>query len=105
MKKYMLPLISATLCCATVLATDRTAETANHPTGGTGNWWLTADNWTPVGVPGDSDDCFINSRSSDTVCRFGNTSTAASFTGKSLQVGTVGGKLVVLVDESGTSTQ
>ena len=59
MKKYMLPLISATLCCATVLATDRTAETANHPTGGTGNWWLTADNWTPVGVPGDSDDFIL----------------------------------------------
>ena len=104
MKKYMLPLISATFCCAAALATARTAVTADHSAGGTGNWWLTAENWNPAGVPGGSDDCLITKANNSATCRFGDSSTAASFTGNSLQIGEVGKAHIVFVDQTGTST-
>ena len=76
-------------------------KTAVNPNQSSGSWWLTDSNWTPAGKPTASDTCVIPSASSQAVNRFGaDTEEAATFTGDSLQVGTVGGELVVLVDRS-----
>ena len=76
-------------------------KTAVNSEQGNGTWWLTDSNWNPSGKPTSSDTCLVPSKNYDCVNKFGaETEEAATFTGDSLQVGTVGGKLVVLVDQS-----
>ena len=85
---------------STVIAATAT-KTAVNPNQSNGNWWLTDANWNPAGKPTASDTCLIPSASSQAVNKFGaDSEDAATFTGDSLQVGTVGGNLVVLVDQS-----
>lgn len=101
--------------CAAVLATvlslagwaDEKIQ-ATKPLYGDGSWWLTGANWESNAIPDDQHDYLLGSKSkttdkNDYNMRFGSSGDGATFTGRSLQIGEVGGRSILLIDAINTA--
>ena len=76
---------------------------ATKPLYGDGSWWLNAANWESNAIPDDQHDYLLGSKSKTTDrynynIRFGSSGAGETFTGRSLQIGEVGGQSILLID-------